>query len=298
MDVIEVDGLRIAFERAGAGPPLILLHGYVGDGPATWRRQIEALCGEFTVVAWDAPGAGRSSDPPESFGMADYADCLDGFIDGLGLGRPHVAGLSFGGALALGLYRRHPATPLTLTLASAYAGWAGSLPADVAEQRLQQAYTLASLPPAEFVGALLPTMFSETTPRECVDEFGASMLAFHPAGFRAMARVRRELARGTAAGHDPDVVGIRRPGRAGTPDCRRGPPRGDLRFGARPSCLAPDIWAISKLLKRSTGQSGTFCTPGAADHRACSCPRLPRPAACRHCLPRACPARSSARCRM
>ena len=76
MEMIEVDGLRIAYERAGAGPPLVLLHGYVGDGPTTWRRQLEGLCDQFTVVAWDAPGAGGSSDPPESFGMAGYADCL------------------------------------------------------------------------------------------------------------------------------------------------------------------------------------------------------------------------------
>jgi pimeloyl-ACP methyl ester carboxylesterase len=70
MDVIEVDGLRVAYERAGAGPSLLLLHGYVGDGLTTWQRQIDGLCDEFTVVAWDAPGAGGSSDPPESFGMA------------------------------------------------------------------------------------------------------------------------------------------------------------------------------------------------------------------------------------
>ena len=88
MKMTEVGGLRIAYDRAGAGPPLVLLHGYVGDGPATWRRQLEGLCGEFTVVAWDAPGAGGSSDPPESFGMADYADCLAGFVDRLGLERP------------------------------------------------------------------------------------------------------------------------------------------------------------------------------------------------------------------
>jgi pimeloyl-ACP methyl ester carboxylesterase len=192
MEMIEVDGLRIAYERAGDGPPLVLLHGYVGDGPTTWRRQIERFSNEFTVVAWDAPGAGRSSDPPESFGMAGYADCLAGFIDRLGLGRPHVAGLSFGGALALEFYRRYSAIPMTLILASAYAGWAGSLPPDIAEQRLQQALVLADLSSDEFVGALLPTMFSETTPAESVDEFGASMLAFHPAGFRAMARASAE----------------------------------------------------------------------------------------------------------
>jgi pimeloyl-ACP methyl ester carboxylesterase len=192
MEMIEVDGLRIAYERAGAGPPLVLLHGYVGDGPTTWRPQIEGLSDEFTVVVWDAPGAGRSSDPPESFGMAGFADCLAGFIDRLGLEKPDVAGLSFGGALALELYRRHSAIPMTLILTSAYAGWAGSLPADVAAQRLQQALVLADLSPEEFVRALLPTMFSEGTPAESVDTFGASMLAFHPVGFRAMARASGE----------------------------------------------------------------------------------------------------------
>jgi pimeloyl-ACP methyl ester carboxylesterase len=189
----EIDGLRIAYERAGEGPPLVLLHGYVGDGPTTWRQQIEGLADEFTIVAWDAPGAGRSCDPSESLGMAaGYADCLARFIEVLGLERPHVAGLSFGGALALAFYRRHPAVPRSLILASAYAGWAGSLPAEVAEQRLQQALVLSHLSPEEFAGALLPTMFSEETPVESVDEFRASMLAFHPAGFRAMARASAE----------------------------------------------------------------------------------------------------------
>jgi pimeloyl-ACP methyl ester carboxylesterase len=192
MDLIEVDGIRIAYERAGVGPPLILLHGYVGDGPTTWRKQIEGLSDEFTVVVWDAPGAGRSSDPPEAFGMAGYADCLAGFAEELGLRQPHVAGLSFGGALALALYHRNPTVSMTLTLASAYAGWAGSLPADVAAQRLRQALELADLSPDDFVGALLPTMFSEATAPEAVDEFGASIGAFHPDGFRAMARASAE----------------------------------------------------------------------------------------------------------
>ena len=192
METTEVHGLCIAYERAGDGPPLVLLHGYVGDGPTTWRPQLEGLGDEFTVIAWDAPGAGRSSDPPESFGMTGYADCLAGFVERLGLERPHVAGLSFGGALALALFRRHAALPATLTLASAYAGWAGSLPAEVTAQRLRQAMGLADLPPAEFVGTLLPTMFSEATPPESVDAFGASMLGFHPVGFRAMARASAE----------------------------------------------------------------------------------------------------------
>jgi pimeloyl-ACP methyl ester carboxylesterase len=189
---VEVEGLRIAYERAGTGPPLVLLHGYIGDGLGLWHGQLGELSDEFTVVAWDAPGAGRSSDPPESFRIGEYADCLSGFIEGLGLERPHVAGLSFGGILALELHRRHPGVARTLVLASAYAGWAGSLPPQVAETRLRQALDLADLPPEELVRALAPTMFSESEPAELVDRFLASMFEVHPAGFRAMARASAE----------------------------------------------------------------------------------------------------------
>ena len=117
-------------------------------------------------------------------------------------GAPGRGRLSYGGALALALFRRHAALPATLTLASAYAGWAGSLPAEVTAQRLRRAMGLADLPPAEFVGTLLPTMFSEATPPESVDAFGASMLGFHPVGFRAMARASAENLRDAL----PDVT--------------------------------------------------------------------------------------------
>lgn len=187
MDQVEVSGLRITYERAGRGPLLVLLHGFVGDSRGTWRRQIEGLCDEFTIVAWDAPGAGGSSDPPESFRMPDYADCLAGFVDALGMGRPHVAGLSFGGALALELYRRHPTVPRTLVLAGAYAGWAGSLPAVVVEERLRFSLQVADLPADQFVAAMIPSMFSESASPERVGEFAVGMLEFHPEGFRAMA---------------------------------------------------------------------------------------------------------------
>jgi pimeloyl-ACP methyl ester carboxylesterase len=187
MDRIDVDGLTVAYERAGTGPPLVLVHGYVGDGRATWHRQIEALSDSFTVVAWDAPGAGLSPDPPESFGVAGYADCLAALLGALALGSAHVAGLSFGGALALELYRRHPTAVKTLVLVSAYAGWRGSLPRDAADGRLAQALALSERSPAEFVETLLPTMFASPPPEEDVEAFRRSMLAVHPAGFRAMA---------------------------------------------------------------------------------------------------------------
>ena len=192
MRSVEVNGLRVAYTQTGRGPALVLLHGYVGDGATTWRPQLEALCDEFTVVAWDAPGAGGSSDPPEDFGIDGYADCLAAFVRELELDRPHIMGVSFGGALARAHASRHPRQPASLVLASAYAGWRGSLPADSAEQRLQQALALADATPSEFTDTLLPTMFTEGTPTEIIEDFAATLRRFHPGGFRAMARASAE----------------------------------------------------------------------------------------------------------
>ncbi len=187
MDDIEVDGLRIGFERAGSGPPLVLLHGGFSDRRA-WRRQIDDLADGFTVVAWDAPGYGDSADPPETFRLPDYADVLAGLIDVLALGRPHVLGLSFGGGLALELYRRHPHVPASLILASAYAGWAGSLPEHEVQVRLARALRDAERPPEEWVEDYLPSMFSDGVDPETVDDLVAMMLDTRPAGMLPMLR--------------------------------------------------------------------------------------------------------------
>jgi pimeloyl-ACP methyl ester carboxylesterase len=200
--VVEVEGFRLGYERVGTGPAVVLLHGYAGDGRSVWGPQLDALSDDFTLIAWDAPGAGSSSDPLEDLGMRGYADCLAGFIQALGLDQPHVVGLSFGGALALELHRRHPQSAATLTLVSAYAGWRGSLPDDVAEARLQQALALADLSPQELVDTLLPTMFATSPAPDVVEAFADSLRATHPVGFRAMARAAAEDLRGALAGVD------------------------------------------------------------------------------------------------
>jgi pimeloyl-ACP methyl ester carboxylesterase len=187
MDVIEVRGLDIAFERQGTGAPLVLLHGGPSDS-REWRRQLDGLADEFTVVAWDMPGCGRSADPPEHFRTRDYADCLAAFIEALGLEQPHVLGLSFGSGLALELYRWHPSIPRTLILASAYAGWTGSLPPEVVEQRKQQMLRRVELPPEEFASEFLPTLLTDSASPELVDEVRAILSDFHPAGQRALLR--------------------------------------------------------------------------------------------------------------
>jgi pimeloyl-ACP methyl ester carboxylesterase len=81
VDRVRLDnGLEIAYERVGAGPLLVFAHGAAADGRA-WQPQLAALADEFEVVAWDGPGAGRSSDVPAGFTLADHADCLAALIE-------------------------------------------------------------------------------------------------------------------------------------------------------------------------------------------------------------------------
>jgi pimeloyl-ACP methyl ester carboxylesterase len=95
VDVVRINGLDIAYRLIGQGSPLVFVHG-AGDDSRIWQPQLSALSDEFTVVAWDEPGAGESSDLPAQFGLADYARCLAAFIDALALGPAHVAGISWG----------------------------------------------------------------------------------------------------------------------------------------------------------------------------------------------------------
>lgn len=200
---VEVGGLTIAYERAGSGPAVALLHGFVGDARSTWGSQIEALADQFTVIAWDAPGAGGSTDPPEDFGMDAYADCLGGFLRALRVEQAHLVGLSFGGALALAAFHRHRELASSLTLVSGYAGWVGSLGAEEAGRRLTLSLEASQLTPDEFVVAMAPSMFSTTAEGERVAQFLDSVRAFRPGGFRAMARASYEDQRHVLA--DVDV---------------------------------------------------------------------------------------------
>jgi pimeloyl-ACP methyl ester carboxylesterase len=162
VEVIQTGELEIAYERVGEGPPLFFVHGAAEDG-RVWRPQLTALADEFTVVAWDEPGAGRSSDVPANFGLADYASCLAAVIEAVGLGPAHVAGLSWGATVVQELYRRRPQLVATLILIGAYAGWKGSLPADEVAARLEAGRQMLAAP-AETFDPTLPGLFAGEPP--------------------------------------------------------------------------------------------------------------------------------------
>ncbi|MFE4638749.1 alpha/beta fold hydrolase [Streptomyces sp. NPDC056773] len=162
MATVRVGGVEVAYARAGQGPPLVLVHGAGVDG-RMWQPQLTGLDDEFTVVAWDEPGAGQSSDLPAGFGLADFAHCLAAVIEALRLGPAHVAGLSWGGTLVLELYRHRPELVRTLILADTYAGWKGSLPPEEVAARVEGARRMLAVPRERF-DPTLPGLFAGEPP--------------------------------------------------------------------------------------------------------------------------------------
>lgn len=161
---MHTSGLEIAFERVGEGPPIVLVHG-AADDHRSWQPQLDALADEFTLVAWDEPGAGRSSSVPAGFGVADYARCLAALIEELAVGPAHVAGLSWGGTVTLELYRQRPDLVATLTLADTYAGWRGSLSADEIRARVGAVRRMLDAPQDEFEPILSGAFAGDPPPR-------------------------------------------------------------------------------------------------------------------------------------
>jgi pimeloyl-ACP methyl ester carboxylesterase len=182
---VQADGQTIAYRQMGSGPALVLLHGFLCDSRC-WRHQLTHLSDQFRVVAWDAPGAGASSDPPDTFTTASYVHCLAAFLDAIGIERAHILGLSWGGILAQEFYRLHGERFRSLVLADTYAGWKGSLAEAVWKERLASCLNLADGPPEVTAAKLMPGMFTDAVSKEVRDELSVIICGYHPIGFRLM----------------------------------------------------------------------------------------------------------------
>lgn len=103
---IKVDGLTMACNVSGVGPPLTLIHGFPLN-KEMWRPQISALSRWFTVVSLDLPGFGESDAPPGPCSMDSFADCVATLLRQLQIHSPVVIGHSMGGYVTFRLYARH-----------------------------------------------------------------------------------------------------------------------------------------------------------------------------------------------
>lgn len=117
MPHIHANGLEIAYDVEGAGPPLVLLHGAASSGDADFAAQLPALRSAFRCLVPDARGhAGTRWDAADGFRYEWLVDDLAAFVDALGLATFHLLGFSMGGATAMGFAARHPERLRTLAL--------------------------------------------------------------------------------------------------------------------------------------------------------------------------------------
>ena len=127
---ISVNGTRLFFDVEGASlvpdgssmrqkPTLVLLHGGPGFDHSAFKPAFSALADIAQVIFLEHRGNGRS-DPAtcETWNLAQWGDDIRGFCDALGIERPIVLGVSFGGMVAMAYATRHPEHPAKLILVS------------------------------------------------------------------------------------------------------------------------------------------------------------------------------------
>ena len=149
---VDVDGFRIRYCEAGAGAPLVHLH---GAGGLRLHRGHDLLARQFRVIAFEMPGFGTSRENERSRDMAELAATMAKAASALGLDEFNLMGTSFGGKTALWLAVQHPQHVRALVLEAPAAirspgsePPAGS-PEDIARRLYAHPERMAPLPPVD-----------------------------------------------------------------------------------------------------------------------------------------------------
>ena len=117
MKFVKANGLVIHTLDQGRrdGPPLVFINS-LGTDFRIWNEVAEILALDFRIITYDKRGHGLSESGPDKNDMADYSRDLAALLDGLGVGRATIVGLSIGGLIAQELYRQNPERVAALVL--------------------------------------------------------------------------------------------------------------------------------------------------------------------------------------
>jgi 3-oxoadipate enol-lactonase len=109
--------MRLGYEESGAGPALLLVHGFPVD-LRIWRPQLKGLADIRRLIAVDLRGRGKSPAQAAEWSIDDYAEDIAETIDAVGIPQVDLVGLSMGGYVAFSLLRMHPEKVRSLLLMS------------------------------------------------------------------------------------------------------------------------------------------------------------------------------------
>lgn len=178
--------MRLAYDDAGSGECVVLIHGHPFDR-TLWEPQQAALRDDFRVLAPDLRGFGGSPVTPHCVTMREYAADIEELLDGLGITRAAIVGLSMGGLVTMELAVSQP---------ERY--WAIGLVATTAEppgpRDRETRYERAAAVERDGMGVLLDYMhtglYSPACPPAVRARVDAMMAAAPPAGAAAALRGR------------------------------------------------------------------------------------------------------------
>lgn len=153
--------MRLAFTDQGAGPVVVLLHGFPLSR-AMWTEQVKALSASHRVIAPDLRGHGESPAPDGAYTMESMADDVVELLDGLGINDSvALGGLSMGGYVSLALALKYPDRVRALMLLDTKAEADSPEAADAREKSAREVLEAGN--PGSVVEAMVPKLFAEAT---------------------------------------------------------------------------------------------------------------------------------------
>ncbi|MDD5368370.1 MAG: alpha/beta hydrolase [Anaerolineaceae bacterium] len=120
MPRVQVNGVQMYYEWHGPeqAPVLVLVNGVLMN-TASWALQVPALSRTYRVLLYDCRGQGQSDHPAGAYSMVQHTEDLAGLLDVLGASPAHIAGISYGGEIALLLGIQAPRLARSLFISSA-----------------------------------------------------------------------------------------------------------------------------------------------------------------------------------
>lgn len=107
MPKTQVGDIRIHYQVAGKGTPLVMIMGWGGDH-TVWGFQLPAFSREFRCVVFDNRGSGQTDQPDIRYTIRMMADDTVGLMDALGIDWAHILGVSMGGMIAQEIALNYP----------------------------------------------------------------------------------------------------------------------------------------------------------------------------------------------
>src|SRR6516225_3328811 len=212
--IVTDDGVTLHAEEAGQGEPLVFIHEFAGDH-RSWEPQVRFFGHAYRCVTYAARGYPPSAVPSDPAAYSQERAVADAVavLDGLHIGKAHVAGLSMGGFTALHLALRHPGRVISAVVAGA--GY-GAAPERAEAFRAECAATAAAFEnegaqrvARRYAVGPARVQFQNKNPRGWA-EFAAA-LAQHSALGSALTMRGVQAARPSLYGLRAELAGVRTP---------------------------------------------------------------------------------------